>query len=522
MKESLPLPKGDNSVKRALLSVSDKTGLIDFAQGLVQYGYDLISTGGTAKALQDAGLAVTTVDEVTGFPEILDGRVKTLHPRVHAGLLAKDTPVHMNVLKEMDIAPIDLVVVNLYPFQATVAKQDVSLEDAIENIDIGGPSMIRAAAKNHERVTVVVDPRSYETVLRALQNDALDLALRRRLAFKAYTHTAQYDAAISDWLREAFEEPLLSDEFALGGHKVLDLRYGENAHQEAAFYATDVKPGTVAGAKQLAGKALSYNNLVDLDAAWQLVQEWDSTKAACAIIKHTNPCGTALGKNAKEAYVRALAADPVSAFGGIIACNQVVDADMASEVIQTFMEAVIAPSFTDEAVAIFSAKPNLRLLATGSLGVAEEPWVEKISGGFLVQERDHHHLERSDCRCVSDREPTDAEWDDMLFAWQVVKHVKSNAIVVAKDEQTLGVGAGQMNRVGSCDIAFAQAADKAKGAALASDAFFPFRDSIDAAAKAGITAIIQPGGSIRDEESIAAANEAGIAMVFTGVRHFKH
>ncbi len=510
-------------MKRALLSVSDKTGLVPFAKGLVEAGFEIVSTGGTSRALEDAGVPVIGISDVTGFPEILDGRVKTLHPRVHAGILACDTDEHRAVLAEQNITAIDLVAVNLYPFQDTVKNPDVTLADAIEKIDIGGPSMIRAAAKNHDRVTVVVQPAQYDLVLKELkeQGGKTTLETRRKLAVAAYQHTAQYDAAISRWLQARFEEPLLSDEWALGGKKALDMRYGENPHQKAAFYISDAAPGTVAGAKQLNGKALSYNNIVDMDAAWQLVNEWEED-TACAIIKHTNPCGLALGATVQEAYERALAADPVSAFGGIIAINKEVDAAAAEKIIETFMEAVIAPGFTPEAVDVLKRKENLRVMDAGVAKSCDEPWVERISGGFLIQERDLHNLKKDDCRCVTEREPSEAEWKDLIFAWNTVKHVKSNAIVVAKNCQTLGVGAGQMNRVGSCNIAFEEAGEEGKGAVLASDAFFPFRDSIDAAAKAGISAIIQPGGSIRDEESIQAANEAGIAMIFTGVRHFKH
>lgn len=511
-------------MKRALISVSDKTGLVDFAKDLVGLGYEIVSTGGTAKALADATLPVIGISEVTGFPEILEGRVKTLHPNVHGGILAKNTPEHFAVLAEHQIAPIDLVVVNLYPFQATIAKEGVALEDAIENIDIGGPTMVRSAAKNYERVAIVVNPMRYESVLAEMTvaDGSLSLQTKKQLALEAFQHTAQYDAAISNYLAKAFNGPLFSGETAFGGEKIQDLRYGENPHQKAAFYRSGLSvSGTVANAKQLNGKELSYNNIVDVDAAWQIVTEF-TTQAAAVIVKHTNPCGTAIGQTLAEAYSRALAADPVSAYGGIIALNQVVDQETASLIINTFMEAVIAPSFSDEALEVLRAKKNLRLLAVGPKMPTDEVWIEKVSGGFLVQELDSHQMDAQALKVVTEKAPTQEEIQELLFAWHVVKHVKSNAIVVTKDGQTLGVGAGQMNRVGSAKIAFEQAGEKTQGAVLASDAFFPFRDSIDAAYAAGIRAIVQPGGSIRDEEVIAACNEYGMIMVFTGIRHFKH
>ena len=509
-------------MKRALISVSDKTGVVEFAKELTALGYEIVSTGGTSKALQAADVPVIGISDVTGFPEILEGRVKTLHPAVHGGILAKGTDEHMAVLAEHAIKPIDLVVVNLYPFQATVAKPDVTLADAIENIDIGGPTMVRSAAKNHDRVAIVVNPARYESVIAELKEAGeLSLTTKRFLALEAFQHTAQYDAAISHYLTDAFGAEALAGEIAFGGQKIQELRYGENPHQKAAFYRSGIPAsGTVANAKQLNGKELSYNNIVDVDAAWQLVNEF--AQPAVVIVKHTNPCGTAIGATLEEAYARAYAADSVSAFGGIIAVNRVLNKATAEQIVETFMEAVIAPAFDEDAVEVLKTKKNLRLLEVGEKLANNELWIEKVSGGFLVQERDNHNLKLEDCKVVTDKVPTEEEMTELIFAWNIVKHVKSNAIVVTRDGQSIGVGAGQMNRVGSAKIAFEQAGEKCNGAVLASDAFFPFRDTIDEAAKAGITAIIQPGGSVRDQESIDACNENGIAMVFTGVRHFKH
>lgn len=509
-------------MKRALISVSDKTGVVEFARELTMLDYEIVSTGGTAKALKEAGVAVTGISDVTHFPEILEGRVKTLHPAVHGGILAKGTAEHMAVLAEHNITPIDLVVVNLYPFQATVAKPGVTLEDAIENIDIGGPTMVRSAAKNHDRVGIVVNPTRYDSVIAELkETGALSLATKRSLALEAFQHTAQYDAAISHYLSDAFGADPFSGEIAFGGQKIQELRYGENPHQKAAFYRSGIPAsGTVANAKQLHGKELSYNNIVDVDAAWQLVNEF--VQPAAVIIKHTNPCGTAIGETLAEAYHRAYEADSVSAFGGIIAVNRPMDKATAEQIVTTFMEAVIAPSFDEESLDILRTKKNLRLLEIGEKVPNNDMWIEKVSGGFLVQELDNHVLKAEDVKVVTEKAPTAEQMKELIFAWNIVKHVKSNAIVVTKDGQSLGVGAGQMNRVGSANIAFEQAGEKCKGAVLASDAFFPFRDTIDAAAAAGITAVIQPGGSVRDQESIDACNEHGIAMVFTGVRHFKH
>ena len=509
-------------MKRALISVSDKTGLVEFAKALVELDYEILSTGGTARALRDAGVAVVEVSDVTKFPEILDGRVKTLHPIIHAGILARGTEEHMQTLKDMDITPIDLVVINLYPFEATIAKEGVDQQTAIENIDIGGPTMVRAAAKNHERVSIVVDPAQYDDVIVALKSDeGITLAQRQKLAMRAFEMTARYDAAISQYLVSQFAEDVFEPSYSFGGVLKQGLRYGENPHQKAAFYASSTKPGTLAGAEQLGGKELSYNNIVDTDAAWQMVNEF-TDRPACAIIKHTNPCGFAVGSTVLEAFTKAHDADPLSSYGGIIAFNRVLDQATAEEIIKTFFEAVIAPGYEDGVVDILHKKEKLRILDTHACGQVTTPWIETISGGFLVQERDIHHLDPAELKVVTETQPDPALLDDLVFAWNVVKHVKSNAIVVAKDGVSIGVGAGQMNRVGSCDIALKHAGDKAKGAVLASDAFFPFADNIEVAAAAGITAIIQPGGSIRDQEVIDACNKFGIAMVFTGVRHFKH
>ncbi|MDO4281280.1 MAG: bifunctional phosphoribosylaminoimidazolecarboxamide formyltransferase/IMP cyclohydrolase [Peptococcaceae bacterium] len=509
-------------MKRALISVSDKTGLQDFAKALVELDYEILSTGGTARALHEAGVPVIEVSDVTKFPEILDGRVKTLHPIIHAGILARGTEAHMQTLKDMDIAPIDLVVINLYPFEETIAKPDVDQQTAIENIDIGGPTMVRAAAKNHERVSIVVDPSQYDDVIKALKSEeSITLAQRQQLAMRAFEMTARYDAAISQYMVSQFAGSVFEPSYSFGGRLQQMLRYGENPHQKAAFYAETKRPGTLAGAEQLGGKELSYNNIVDTDAAWQMVNEFVD-QPACAIIKHTNPCGFATGKDVCDAFVRAHEADPLSSYGGIVAFNREVDVATAEEIIKTFFEAVIAPGYEEGAVDILHKKEKLRILDTKACGQATTPWIETISGGFLVQERDTNHLDVNSLKVVTEKAPDASLIEDLVFAWNVVKHVKSNAIVVAKDGVSIGVGAGQMNRVGSCDIALTHAGDKAKGAVLASDAFFPFADNIEVAAKAGIAAIIQPGGSIRDQEVIDACNKYGIAMVFTGVRHFKH
>ena len=511
------------SKKRAIISVSDKTGVAEFAKALAELDYEIVSTGGTFKTIEAAGVPVTYISDITDFPEILDGRVKTLHPAVHGGILAMRTEEHLAQLEEQGIAPIDLVVVNLYPFRQTIAKPDVTMADAIENIDIGGPTMVRAAAKNHKYVAIVVNPERYDEVIEKLKNDEMDYDFRLQLATEAFTHTAEYDSYISNYLKnvtgkkEKFPETLV-----LLGEKAQDLRYGENPHQKAAFYKDfGVKEACVGNAKQLHGKELSFNNIIDINAALELVREFETP--AAVIIKHTNPCGTALGDTLAEAYTRALAADPVSAFGGIVGLNKEVDKATAEKMAEIFLEAVIAPKFSEEALAILTKKKNIRLLEVGDLTVSQGNIdVKKVNGGILLQETDVEQAKAEDLQVVTEKAPTAAEIEELLFAMKVVKHVKSNAIVVSKDRQIIGVGAGQMNRVGSAGIAFKQAGEKCKGAVLASDAFFPFRDTIDECAKNGITAVIQPGGSIRDDESIQAANEAGIAMVFTGVRHFKH
>lgn len=510
---------------RALISVSDKTGVVAFAQALAARGVEIVSTGGTARALHEAGVPVVPVSDVTGFPECLDGRVKTLHPRIHGGILAvRDNPKHLAQMEQYGIKGIDIVAVNLYPFRETTARLDATLAEAVENIDIGGPAMIRAAAKNFRFVTVVTDPADYDTVLQELDRDgAVSYATRLRLARQAFAHTAAYDACIAAYLAGQLGEGKFPRQVHLIFDKVADLRYGENPHQQAAFYRERYHAGPgVATARQLHGKELSYNNIVDLEAAFRLVAEF--SQPAAAIIKHTNPCGTAIGATLAEAYRKAYAADPVSAFGGIIGLNREVDEETARAISQLFVEAVIAPGYTPEALAVLTQKKNIRLMATdapfNTISAALD--FKRVSGGLLVQEGDVFDAKRDEMRVVTRREPTPEHWEELLFAWKVVKHVKSNAIVVAAGGQTLGVGAGQMNRVGAAQIALQQAGEKARGAVLASDAFFPFRDTVDAAAQAGIAAIIQPGGSVRDEESIAAADEAGIAMVFTGVRHFRH
>lgn len=510
--------------KLALISVSDKTGIIEFAGELVEMGYSIVSTGGTAHILKEAGVAVTPVSELTGFPEILEGRVKTLHPKIHAGILAKGESAHLEQLKKMEIEPFELVVVNLYPFRETIAKKGVTLDEAIENIDIGGPSMVRAAAKNYERVAVLVNPARYSEITAKLkENGEIDKQTRFTLALEAFTHTAEYDMAISSYLSKQVNGEEFPEVWFLSGHKKQELRYGENPHQRAAFYGVESRMagGTLAGASQLQGKELSYNNLVDLQSAWFVVSEF--SVPAATVIKHTNPCGTALGADLLEAYMRAYASDPTSAYGGIIGLNQKVDAKTAREISKTFMEAVIAPGYTKEALEILADKKNLRLLSMGDIPKTEqEYWIEPISGGFLVQEWDSLLIKENDIKVVSQKQPDEELLKELLFAWKVVKHVKSNAIVISKNKQTLGVGAGQMNRVGAAKIALEQADKQVRGAVLASDAYFPFSDTVELAAKQGIKAIIQPGGSIRDEDTIKKANEYGLVMLFTGLRHFKH
>ncbi|GAB6180236.1 bifunctional phosphoribosylaminoimidazolecarboxamide formyltransferase/IMP cyclohydrolase [Desulfotomaculum defluvii] len=511
-------------VKRALISVSNKTGLVDFARGLAELGVEIVSTGGTAKTLRGAGVPVVYISDVTGFPEILDGRVKTLHPNVHGGILAMRTEEHLNQLQEHNITPIDLVVVNLYPFRETIAKPNVTLEEAIENIDIGGPTMVRSAAKNHAYVGIVVNPQRYGDVLAVLQEQGeLPDKLRLALAREAFAHTASYDTAIANYLGQVTDDEIFRPEFNLSLVKAQDLRYGENPHQKAAFYRDPSVSGPcIANARQLHGKELSYNNILDANSALELVREF--TTPSVVIIKHNNPCGTATADNLVVAYQCALEADAVSAYGGIVAVNRILDGETAAQMSKIFLEAIIAPDFTSEALEILTKKANLRLLATGELTEQTKDVLEvrKVNGGLLVQQADRLVLNMDEVKVVTERQPSQEELKELIFAMTVVKHVKSNAIVLGKAGQIIGVGAGQMNRVGSARIAFEQAGEKARGAVLASDAFFPFRDTVDEAAKMGIRAIIQPGGSIRDEESIQACNEHGIAMVFTGMRHFKH
>lgn len=504
---------------RALLSVSDKTGIVDLARELVSLGFVILSTGGTAKTLQEHNIPVTPVSQATGFPEILEGRVKTLHPKIHGGILAKRTPDHLEQLATNEIEPIDIVVVNLYPFKETIAKPDVTLEEAIENIDIGGPAMVRAAAKNHEYVTIIVNPGRYSEVLSQLREQGkVSPALRRELAYEAFRHTAEYDLLISQYLGDVIGGEKFPPIFSLTGEKVQDLRYGENPHQQAAFYRTE--SSGLAAAKQLQGKELSFNNIMDLEAAWNIVKEF--SEPACAIIKHTNPCGVAIAATLAEAYTKAHEADPVSAFGGIVGFNRIVDGPTASELIKTFLEAVAAPGYTPEALEILGGKPNLRVMSVpAGQGRELQLDIKKVSGGFLVQDKDIE-LYSGDWKWVTTKKASPDLIKDLEFAWKVVKHVKSNAIVTAKGGVTTGIGPGQTNRVGAAKIALEQAGDKARGGVLASDAFFPFRDTVDLAAKYGISAIVQPGGSVKDEESIAACNEHGIAMAFTGMRHFKH
>ncbi len=523
-------------ITRALLSVSDKTGLAEFARELAAFDVELVSTGGTAKALKEAGLKVTDVAELTGFPEMMDGRVKTLHPNVHGGLLGiRANKEHAAAMQTHGIRPIDLLVVNLYPFEATVAK-GAPLDDCIENIDIGGPAMIRAAAKNHADVTVVVEPKDYAIVLAEMAQHAgmTSLELRQKLAAKAYARTAAYDAAISNWFADTLHEDA-PDYRAFGGKLAEALRYGENPHQTAAFYRTPIERFGVATARQLQGKQLSYNNINDTDAAYECIGEFDAKRtAACVIVKHANPCGVAEGANLVDAYRKALACDSTSAFGGIVALNRTLDAEAAKAITEIFTEVIIAPDATDEAVKIVAAKKNLRLLLAGGLPDPRGSGltVKSVAGGLLVQSRDNAVVDAMQLKVVTRRTPSNAELNDMRFAFRVAKHVKSNTIVYAKGLATVGIGAGQMSRVDAARIAARKADDAAKelklpapltrGSVVASDAFFPFPDGLLVAIEAGATAVIQPGGSVNDDKVIAAADEHNVAMVFTGIRHFRH
>ncbi len=528
---------GLKKITRALLSVTDKTGLVDFARDLATHGVELISTGGTARALRDSGLAVLDISELTGFPEMLDGRVKTLHPRVHGGILhIRGNSEHRAAVESHGIQPIDMVVVNLYAFEKTASRLGATFAETIENIDIGGPSMVRSAAKNFEDVAVVTSAADYASLSGELHanNGALSRETRWRLCKAAFALTSAYDTAIANTLEKLLgsdaSAPLnfgadgggeadlpFPSSLRLNYPLAMPLRYGENPHQRAAIYSDQSGAG-VAGARQLQGKELSYNNLVDLDACWDLVQEFDQT--AVAIIKHTNPCGTAIGKSVVEAYKLALAADPISAFGGVIGVNREVDAEAAEEIAKLFVEAVAAPSYTPEALDRFASKKNLRLIAVSPHKTSRV--IKQISGGLLLQDADSARISAGDLKLVTARKPTEAEIESLLFAWRVCKHVKSNAIVYARDGQTLGVGAGQMSRVDAAKFGAMKAVRPLANCVAASDAFFPFADGLEAVAAAGATAVIQPGGSVRDEEVIAAANKLGVAMVFTGIRHFRH
>lgn len=509
-------------MKRALISVSDKQNITEFASGLAEAGYEIISTGGTLQKLLEAGIEAIAVDEVTGFPEMMDGRLKTLHPVIHGGLLGKrSNPDHMQSMEEHGIAPIDMVVVNLYPFKQTLEKPGVSKEEIIENIDIGGPTMLRSAAKNFEDVAVVADPADYETVLEAVKSGNLDLNLRKRLAAKVFRHTANYDAMIAQYFMGETDEAF-PETYTVTYEKVQSLRYGENPHQEAAFYKDPIASGmTLATAEQLHGKEMSYNNIQDANAALEILAEYE--EPAAVAVKHMNPCGIGVADSLKQAFDRAYDADPISIFGGIVACNREIDTATAEKLSGIFLEIVIAPGFSEEALEILTRKKNIRLLKLAMDGGQQA--VKKLTtvgGGVLIQSRDDGKIAKEDLTVATDRKPTEEELENLLFAWKAVKHVKSNAIVLTKDNQTIGIGAGQMNRIGAAEIAIAQAGEKAKGSVMASDAFFPMPDTVEAAIKAGVTAIIQPGGSKRDEDSIAVCNEHGIAMVLTGMRHFKH
>ncbi|HOM02950.1 MAG TPA: bifunctional phosphoribosylaminoimidazolecarboxamide formyltransferase/IMP cyclohydrolase [Acetivibrio sp.] len=513
-------------IKRALISVSDKTGIVEMARELQNMGVEIISTGGTAKTLSDAGIKVINISDVTGFPECLDGRVKTLHPNVHAGILAmRSNEEHMRQLKELNIETIDMVIINLYPFKQTILKENIELEEAIENIDIGGPTMIRAAAKNYQDVAVIVDPADYNAVLEELKTSKdISLKTKFKLAYKVFEHTSHYDTLIAKYLRDKIGEEVFPETLSLTFEKVQDMRYGENPHQKAVFYKeVGANVGCITSAKQLHGKELSYNNINDANGAIEIIKEFDEPTVVA--VKHANPCGVASASNIFDAYVKAYEADPVSIFGGIIAANREIDQKTAEEINKIFVEIVIAPSFTEGALNVLTQKKNIRLLQLESISekLPEGTYdMKKVAGGLLVQNYNSELLNMDDLKCVTEKKPTQEEMEDLIFAMKVVKHTKSNGIALAKGKQTIGVGPGQTNRVTACKIAIEYGGERTKGAVLASDAFFPFADCVEAAAAAGITAIIQPGGSIRDQESIDACNKYGIAMVFTGMRHFKH
>lgn len=513
-------------IKRALISVSKKDGIVDMARALVNLGIEVISTGGTSRLLEQAGLKVTGISEITGFPECLDGRVKTLHPNVHGGLLAvRNNPEHMRQIKELGIKPIDMLVINLYPFKETILKPGVTLEDAIENIDIGGPAMLRAAAKNYQDVVVVVDPADYNPVIYELtQTGDISIETKFKLAYKVFEHTSHYDAMICGYLRGKLGEEGFPQTFTPTFEKIQEMRYGENPHQKAAFYKEPITaPGALTNAQQLHGKELSYNNINDTNGAVDLLREFDEPTVVA--VKHANPCGVASSKNIYEAYLRAYEADPVSIYGGIIAANREIDKRTAEEMSKIFLEIVIAPSYSDEALLVLEKKKSIRILQLKHVAdkVPDGTFdMKKVSGGLLVQSNDNRLIDMDEMKVVTKKSPSQKEMEDLVFAMKVVKHTKSNGISLAKDKQTLGIGPGQANRISSVKIAVGTAGYKAAGGVLASDAFFPFTDCVEAAAAAGITAIIQPGGSIRDQDSIDACDKAGIAMVFTGIRHFKH
>ncbi len=515
-------------IKRALISVSDKTGIVEFAQSLHAAGVEILSTGGTAKLLLDAQVPATMVSDYTGFPEMMDGRIKTLHPKIHGAILGRrDVDSHMQAMQDHDIKPIDLVAINLYPFEATVAQPDCALEDAVENIDIGGPAMIRSAAKNFKDVAVVVNPEDYATVLREMKDNGGDLLpdTRFRLSRDAYAATARYDALIADYFsKQQNGASAFSPVFQYPFAKIQDLRYGENPHQSAAYYKDSrALPSDIVSARQIQGKELSYNNILDMNAAWELVTEFKT--CAAVVVKHSNPCGAALDADQLQAFVKARETDPVSAFGGVIGLNQSVSPETAEEILKNFVEVVVAPGFDPRALELFAAKKNVRVMEMPCVPENKESTsfeMKKVSGGLLVQSSDSKIYNSEDLKTATKREPTSEEMESLRFAWTVAKHVKSNAIVYAKGYEIVGVGAGQMSRVDSAKIAISKAQQPVAGSVMASDAFFPFRDSIDAAAENGITAVIQPGGSIRDEEVIQAADENGMAMVFTGMRHFRH
>ncbi|MCR0181369.1 bifunctional phosphoribosylaminoimidazolecarboxamide formyltransferase/IMP cyclohydrolase [[Clostridium] innocuum] len=510
-------------MKRALVSVSDKTNLVPFVSSLVELGYEIISTGGTKKALEAVGIKTIGISEVTDFPEIMDGRVKTLHPKVHGALLCvRDNPDHVRQIEELGIQYIDLVCVNLYPFKETVQKPGVSHEEIIENIDIGGPSMLRSASKNYKFIPVLCDPSDYDAVVKELrENGETSLTTREYLAAKVFRHTASYDTMIASYLTERTGEKY-PEKFTITFDKVQELRYGENPHQSAAFYKGMNPQYSLANAKQLHGKELSYNNIQDGNAAIEILKDFEGQPAVVGL-KHMNPCGVGIGKTIEEAWDKAYEADPVSIFGGIVAFNEPIHASVAEKLSKIFLEIIIAPAFDEDAFEILSKKKNIRLMQLDtSLEVNAKYKVTNVNDGLLVQDIDDHKITAEDLRCVTNRKPTEEELEQLLFAWKVVKHVKSNAIVLVKDNMTIGVGAGQMNRVGAAKIAIEQAGEKAKGSIMSSDAFFPMPDTVEEAVKAGVTAIIQPGGSIKDQLSIDVCNEHGIAMVYTGVRHFKH